>query len=255
MQIISSVQKAMEVLKIFSIDTPELSLTEISERMNLHKSSIFRILNTLVLSGLVEKDPVTNRYRLGLLLLDLANQVLNRYDLRDRTGPYLEALAQETGEIIHLSILDGVDIVYLEKKGQGQPLTVATRVGGRYPAYASAMGKVLLSALPPQDLSDVLKACPLKKLTPTTITEVPELLKALERVKAQGFALDNEESFPGVCCVAAPLHERNGQVVAAISATVPKQRMGKRRMEQLRKLVVETAGLISEHGLGVDIGA
>ncbi len=245
-KLLSSVKKSMKVLDTFTEDQPEMSLTEISKILHSHKSSISRILITLSSDGFVEKNPLNNKYRLGLKLLDLANRVSNRYDLREHAGPFMESLAEKIGEIIHLSILDGNEIVYLEKKGQGQPLTVATRVGGRNPAHSSAMGKVLLSGLSKKELADVLDVGPLVKFTPNTITEIPELLRELEHVKEQGFALDDEESFPGIRCVSAPLYSREGRIIAAISASVPKQRMGNMRIREIRKQVIETARLISE---------
>lgn len=254
MKLLSSVKKTLKVLQTFSSDQPQLSLTEISRLLNSHKSSIFRILVTLESEGFVEKNPLNSKYRLGLKLLDLANRAVGRYDLRDHARPYMEELAQEIGEIIHLSILDTNEIVYLEKKGGGQPLTVATRVGGRSPSHASAMGKVLLSGLSRKELADVLGVGPLARFTSTTITEMPQLCGALEKIRSQGFAIDNEETFPGIRCVAAPIHGRDGRIVAAISATVPKQRMGNQRMREIRKRVVQTARLISERitlsGLG-----
>jgi DNA-binding IclR family transcriptional regulator len=253
MKLLSSVKRALQVLETFTEDQPELSLTEISKRLDSHKSSIFRILITLASEGFVEKNPRNSRYRLGLKLLDLANRVAGRYDLRDLAGPHMDDLAQRIGEIIHLSILDRNEIVYLEKKGEGQVLTVATKVGGRSPAHASAMGKVLLSGLSQEELADVLSLGPLTKFTPNTIVEIPALQTELEKIESQGFAIDNEETFPGIRCVAAPVRCR-GRVVAAISATVPTQRMGQQRMNDIRKQIIETAQLISQRmtmtGLG-----
>lgn len=157
----------------------------------------------------------------------------------------MEALARVTGEIVHLSILDKSDIVYLEKKGGGQTLTVATKVGGRNPAHASAMGKVLLSGLSPEEFGQILPVASLTRLTPRTISEKGELIKELERVRDHGFAVDDEESFPGIRCVAAPIRAEDGRTVAAISVTVPKQRMGRQRVEEIRERVIETARLIS----------
>lgn len=254
MKLLSSVTKALQVLETFSEDQPELNLTEVSKRLNSHKSSIFRILTTLASEGFVEKNPLNNKYRLGLRLVELASRVMGRYNLRDLAGPYMEELAQRIGEIIHLSILDRNEIVYLEKKGEGQVLTVATKVGGRSPAHASAMGKVLLSGLSPEKLDEVFAIGQLAQFTPNTITEIPELLKELEKIRSQGFATDNEETFPGIRCVAAPICSRSGGIVAAISATVPTQRMGQQRRNEIRKRIIETAHLISERitmtGLG-----
>ncbi|NIQ39244.1 MAG: helix-turn-helix domain-containing protein [Proteobacteria bacterium] len=242
---LSSVKKALRILEAFSLDQPELGVTEISRILKSHKSSVFRVLRTLVSTGFVEKNPQTNKYRLGLKLVELGNRILDHYDLRDHAGPFMEALAKKTKEIIHLSILDRNEIVYLDKRGEGQTLTVATKIGGRSPAHACAMGKVLLAGLSSEELSNVLALGPLAKLTPKTVTTIPKLLRELELVRSRGYAVDDEESFPGIRCVAAPLSDREGTTVAAISATVPKQRMGKKRMREMSQEIIETARLIS----------
>ena len=243
---LSSVKKALKVLEAFTEDRTELGVTQIADLLKSHKSSVSRILMTLMTEGFVEKSPLTNKYRLGMKLVDLGNRVLSRFDLKDYASPHLEALAQETNEIIHLSILDKNEILYIDKRGKEQVLTVATRIGGRHPAYCSAMGKVLLAGLPQDRLNEALAMGPLRRFTPTTITQVPILRKELERVRKQGFAIDNEESFPGIKCVAAPIRNSQGEAVAAISATVPKLRMGKQRTKELIQLVTMYAEKISE---------
>lgn len=245
-QLLTSVRKALGVLDYFSADEHELSLTEISRRMGMHKGSVYRILRTLESVRLLERDSDNNRYRLGLRILELADRVVGRFDLRLTAAPFMEELARQTGEIIHLSILDGGEIVYLEKKGQGQVLTVATRVGGRNPAHASAMGKVLLAHLPAEERQRTLGTAPLASLTRNTITDRERLAQELEEIRSAGCALDNEEAFPGIRCVAAPVRERRGKVVAAISATVPAQRMDSKRIEELKLLIMGTASRISE---------
>jgi IclR family KDG regulon transcriptional repressor len=243
---LSSVKKALKVLQTFTEKRTELGVTQIANLLTSHKSSVSRILMTLMAEGFVEKNPLTNKYRLGMKLVDLGNLALSRFDLKEYASPRLEALAQETNEIIHLAILDKDEILYIDKKGAGQVLTVATRVGGRNPAHACGMGKVLLSGLPQEELMKLLSSAPLKRYTPTTITEIPKLLKEFEKIRRQGFAIDNEESFPGIKCVAAPITDGRGNVIAAMSATVPTQRMEKERMRELAALVTECARQISE---------
>jgi IclR family KDG regulon transcriptional repressor len=243
---LSSIKKALKILQIFSTDRPELRVTDISKTLNAHKSSVSRIVSTLASEGFLEKNSGNNKYRLGRKLLDLGYQVLDHYDIRDHARPFMEKLARNTNEIVHLSILDKNEIIYLDKIGEGQVLTVATKVGAKHPAYACAMGKVLLSELRPGDLTQILSLSPLVKFTAKTIAEVPKLLRELEKVKEQGFAIDDEERFLGIRCVAAPIRNRKREIVAAISTTVPKQRMGPQRIDAMRKLVVETAHLISE---------
>ena len=248
MQILSSVKKALELLDHFTAERPELSLAELTREVDAHKSSVFRVLTTLEVAGFVEKDPRSGRYRLGLKILDLAGRVWGRNDIRQVASPYMEDLARETGEIIHLAVLDGSDIVYLEKKGpaQGQALTVATRIGGRNPAYASSMGKVLLADLPDGEVRKIVGRGKLTVLTPNTITEMPRLLEELERIRKQGYGMDNEETFPGVRCVGAPIRDASGKVIAAVSVTVPIQRMGDERVRELWRMLTHTARMISE---------
>ena len=246
MQILSSVKKALELLDHFTVERPELGLAEISREVDAHKSSVFRVLTTLNAAGFLEKDSLSGKYRLGLKILDLAGRVWGRYDIRQISAPFMEELARQTEEVIHLAVLDGADIVYLEKKGQGQILTVATRVGGRNPAYASSMGKILLADLSESELKGILGQGKLKKLTPNTIDEIPKLIKELASIRKQGFALDNEETFPGIRCVGAPIRDARGRVIAAVSATVPAQRMDDKRIRELWRLVTNTARMISE---------
>lgn len=243
---LSSVKKALELLDHFTAERPELSLAEISREVDAHKSSVFRVLTTLKAAGFLEKDPLSGKYRLGLKILDLAGRVWGRHDIRQIATPYMEELARETGEVIHLAVLDGSDLVYLEKKGQGQVLTVATRVGGRNPAYASSMGKILLADLSESELKAILGRGKLKKLTPNTIDEIPKLIEELARIREQGFAVDNEETFQGIRCVGAPIRDAGGKVVAAVSVTVPAQRMDDKRVRELWRLVTNTARMISE---------
>ena len=243
---LSSVKKALELLDHFTAERPELSLAEISREVDAHKSSVFRVLSTLKAAGFLEKDPLSGKYRLGLKILDLAGRVWGRHDIRQIATPYMEELARETGEVIHLAVLDGSDLVYLEKKGQGQVLTVATRVGGRNPAYASSMGKILLADLSESELKAILGRGKLKKLTPNTIDEIPKLIEELARIREQGFAVDNEETFQGIRCVGAPIRDAGGKVVAAVSVTVPAQRMDDKRVRELWRLVTNTARMISE---------
>jgi DNA-binding IclR family transcriptional regulator len=244
-QLLSSVIRALEVLDFFTVEKPELSLAEISRRMGMHKSSVYRILRTLEAANFLRWNGERGQYSLSPKILELASRVLARYDLREVAGPSMDDLAARTGEIIHLSILDGHDIVYLEKKGAGQVLTVATRVGGRYPAYASAMGKVLLAFLPEQQLQRLLEETELSALTPSTITDKVQLRRELDKIRAQGFAFDDEEAFPGIRCIAAPIHEPRGRVVAAVSATVPAQRLPTERSPELIEAISETASRIS----------
>jgi DNA-binding IclR family transcriptional regulator len=244
--VLSSVSRALALLDSFSAEEPELSLSELARRSGTHKSSAFRLLSTLETRGFVEKVPSGRGYRLGWKLVELAGRLLARRGLRELAAPLMEELAEDSGEIVHLSVLDGGEILYLDKRGRSQPLTVSTSIGGRSPAHASAMGKVLLAGLPAGEAGRLLGGRPLRRFTPTTITDRRQLERELEAIRRQGYAVDNEETFPGIRCVAAPLRDRAGRVVAALSVTAPTQRMGARRQAEIRQWVTDTAARISE---------
>jgi DNA-binding IclR family transcriptional regulator len=239
----------MDILMLFTGNSSSLTLREIAGRVDLHKSSVFRTLNTLADSGIVEKDPENGTYRLGLLVLEMAGKVLERYDFREQARPHLKKLADETGEIIHLSILDGGEIIYLDKRGEAQPLTVATKIWGRHPAHCSAMGKVLLSGLAEREVAEALGPGPYASMTPHTITEPVVLLEVLRCVREDGYSVDDEEAFPGIRCVAAPVKGRNGDILAAISATVPVQRMDEGRTKEICGLLRSAAEKISKRSV------
>lgn len=246
MRYLSSVKKTLRVLDSFSLKQPELGVTEISHMLSSNKASIYRILMTLMSEGFVEKNHLNNKYRLGLKIVELARRSLHRYDLRKQATPFMERLAQETGEISHLSILDKNEIVHLEKIGEGQILTVATKIGERTPAHSSSMGKVLLAGISLDELDELIKIAPLTRLTPNTITKISKLKRELEKVRSQGFAIDNEETYEGIKGVGAPIKDDKEKVIAAICITAPTQRMGKERIKEITGLVIETARLISE---------
>lgn len=246
MPVLSSVSKALTLLDAFSAEQPELGLSELAKRAGAHKSSAYRLLATLEAHGFVQKNERTHGYRLGWKLTELAGRLLEGFELRELAAPFMEELAARSGEIVHLSVLDGGEIVYLDKRGRSQPLTVSTTVGGRSPAHASAMGKVLLAGLPEGEAKRLLGPRPLRRFTPSTITDRRELARELAAIRRQGYALDNEETFPGIRCVASPLRDGEGRVLAAISVTVPAPRLGARRQNELKKLVMETAERISQ---------
>jgi len=253
LKLLSSVEKTLRVLEAFSPDRQELSTIQLSRLLEMDKSSVSRIVVTLHHHGYLNKNSLNNKYRLGAKLVELGNQVLLRYDQLDLGGiaaPFLRELADKIEEVVHLGILDEQDVVTLKKMDGGQIVTVDTKVGGRYPAYACALGKVLLSGLPKEELRNMIAASPLKRRTPNTIVDTQALIEETDLVRRQGYAFEDEESFLGICCVAAPVKDHDGRVIAALSATVPKQRSDERRMKEILKHVIEAGELISRqiHG-------
>jgi IclR family KDG regulon transcriptional repressor len=222
---IRAVERALVLLRSFLDHEAELAVAEIARFTQLDRSTVFRLLVTLEAHGFVEKNPVTGRYRLGVICLELGSRFLKSSDVRERALGVLDALRSEFGETTHLSILDGSEVVYLEKLPGLLPVgVISSRVGGRAPAYCTGVGKALLAYLPDSELQRLLSTSKLARYTDATITDLDELRAELTRILETGYAIDRQEYNIGVECVAAPIFGHDG-VVAAISVSGPVERM------------------------------
>jgi len=248
---IQAIERAVAILNAFSAETPELGVTELAERLGLHKSTVHRFLVNLEAGGLVERNARTARYRLGLRIFELGGLVLQQMNLWDEALPFLEGLVRDTGETGHLAVLDGGEAIYIERVEARRALRIPSAVGRGYPAHATNLGKVLLADLAPDRLRQIVGEGPLGAFTPHTITDPSELEAELERIRAQGFAVDNEEYDDGLRCIGAPIHDHTGQVVAAIGIGGPVTRVTPARLAPLAELVMAAArGLSRRLGAG-----
>ncbi len=203
----------------------ELGAAEIGKRVQLDPSTTFRMLIALEAEGFLERDSVSGKFRLGLACLELGSRFLANSNVRNRALRALEKLRDEFGETAHLCVLDGTEIVYLEKLAGLHPIgLMSSHVGGRAPAHCTAVGKVLLAYLSEQELTKRFPQPRLTRYTDFTITDLNLLKIELVKVKANCFAIDNQENEPGVKCVAAPIFDHNG-IIAALSLSGPVDRM------------------------------
>ncbi len=249
---VQSLVRAIGILDVLAHAGGELGMQEISRETGLHISTVFRLLETLDSCKLVERSRETGKYRLGLKVLAWGTQVMQATDLRRQAAPFLRELNEETRETVHLTVRDGDAAVYLHKFDSPIPLRIYSEIGKRAPLYCTGVGKVLLSAMSQQEKEDWLKRNPLRRFTPTTITDRGRLELELKRINELGYALDNEEHEPHVRCVAAPVSDYTGQVVAAVSVTIPSVRITPQRLPELVQRVKETAGKISTQlGYGI----
>jgi len=218
--------RAFAVLAVLK-DGRARSLTELSEEIGLNSSTTFRLLATLDYHNYVERNNESGKYKLGLACLELARAYSQTNDIRRAALEDLERLRDETSETIHLGVLDGMEIIYLEKlHGNHTVGLMSSRVGSRLPAYCTAIGKVLLAYKESVDVktyySDPDK---LQKYTETTLHTVDDLMIHLQSVREWGYAFDHGEREPEVSCVAAPVYDMNGRTVAAISLSGPTSRL------------------------------
>ncbi len=245
------VERAIAILKAFTSSEPELSVTELSQRLQLPKSTVSRILQTLVQAEFVSRNQETGRYRLDVGILALAENVLGMADLRQIARPYLRALANTVGETASLSVLEPRGVVNLELAVGEQRLVMRVGwVGRRMPAHAVSAGKAMLAFLPPQEVETFLEL-PLKAVTPHTITDMAQLMAELEEVRRKGYALALEELEEGLHAISAPVRDRTGRPVAAVSVSGPSYRLTVERMRQIAPQVIATASQISR-GLGFE---
>ena len=218
---LSSVQNAARLLKEFGTAEGSLGVTELARRLGLGKSTVHRLLATLTAERILEHDAATGTYRLGLMMWELGARVSVHRVLHDAATSVIEELRNATKETVQVAVLDGREVVYVERLESPHTLRMFGRVGHRMPAHCTSTGKVLLAHLPERRLTALLEGWRPEPKTDATICD-PALLRAeLERVRAQGWAENIGESELGVASVAAPVRNARGEVIAAVSVAGP----------------------------------
>jgi DNA-binding IclR family transcriptional regulator len=196
---------------------------------------------------LIEKNSASGRYRLGLKLFELGTKAVSQLDLRERARPLLERVVLETGETVHLCIMDDTEVVYLDKVEPTRSVRMASSVGRRNPAYCTAVGKAMMAYLPEADVEAIVRKQGLKSLTRNTITTLYELKAELAIIRKRGYAIDDEENEEGVRCVGCVVRGYAGEPVAAISISGPAFRVTKDKVANLAKPVVSAARSLSDN--------
>jgi IclR family transcriptional regulator, pca regulon regulatory protein len=219
-----SLERGLAILSTFRSGKPLLGVSDLAREVGLSRSTTHRYIATLAALGYLQQDQATRKYRLGPRVLDLGFSAINSMDLREVAAPHLQQLSDETGHTVNMAVLDGIDIVYIERcrtsrVGQ-RDIDLNLHVGSRLPAYCTSMGKVLLANLEPKQLHDVLRQTKFAQRGPNTLTAEAALLQELEHVRQTGLAVNNEELAYGLRSIAAPVHSQNGEVAAAINLAV-----------------------------------
>jgi DNA-binding IclR family transcriptional regulator len=234
---------------MLSADGPDLSLGELSSKLELHKSTVHRLIMVLERHKLVERNSANGRYRLGLKLFEFGTKAVAKLDLRGRARPVLERLVLETSETVHLCILDDTEVVYLDKVEPARSVRMASSVGRRNPAYCTAVGKAILAWLPEEQVESIVRKHGLKAVTSNTITSFLELKTELAAIRDRGYAIDDEEIEEGVRCVGCVVRDFSGGPVAAISVSGPAFRLTREKLKSVARPVVAAA-----HALSAELG-
>jgi DNA-binding IclR family transcriptional regulator len=243
---IKVLEKALAVLELFDEQGKELTVTEIGERLGIHKTTAFRIATVLDEANFLEKSPGSMRYRLGYKVFHLGSLVESGNELKRRARPILEDLKQECDETVHLVVLSKGEALYLDKIEGRKTVRVVSRVGMTLPAHCSGVGKVLLAHLPDDEVEGIVRSKGLKRFTPNTITERQALHAELRKIRERGYALDDEEIEIGLKCVAAPIEDASGTVIGALSISGPAFRFDGKEAERLTAHALRAATRVSE---------
>ena len=242
---LSSVQNAARLLKEYSKGNRDIGVTELSRRLGIGKSTAHRLLNTLAAEGLLDQDPHTGAYRLGLVMYELGASVALHTDLHEACSPVIDQLRNATKETVQVAVLDGREVVYIERRESAQTLRLFGRVGYRNDAHCTSTGKLLLAALTPHTLEKTLKDWKLKPHTPHTITQLNSLRAEISEIRKRGWAENINESEMGVASVAAPIRNGMGEVIAAVSVAGPLQRVSGDSMKRFARPCIEAGVAIS----------
>ncbi|MBI3709568.1 MAG: IclR family transcriptional regulator [Proteobacteria bacterium] len=239
----ATLAKGLDVLEALA-EVEDVNLTDLSRRLGVSGPTLFRILATLGQCGYVQKAAKTSRYRLTLKAWEVGARAVRRLTMRDVARPWVEALAKESREAVHLGVLQGSGVVIIDKVDTPHPVKVDTYVGQRAPAHCAAIGKAILAYESAATL-DAFFDHALPRFTPTTISGRRQLERELALTRDRGYALNHEEWRQGVCAVAVPIRCHSGEVAASLSLTMPTERFAKEAIAQFVAALLRAAQAIS----------
>lgn len=242
---IQTVHNIGKLLHCFTENEGELGVMQLSRMLDMHKSSVSRLLASLQQEGFVDKNPQTGKYQLGLSLLYLAGIILDRLDLRKVAQPHIRKLAEQTQETINVAVLDRDMCLNIDSIISPKPIQHAGRLGRRYALHCTSTGRVLLANLPSHEREKLIPNPP-PAYTDKSITDHQTLEKILNQVHEQGYAVVHEEFQEGLSAAAAPIRDHMGKVIAAISVSGPTYRMGTEEIEKFIEPLKITAQVISQ---------
>jgi len=241
---LSSVANSIRLTKAFSENEYEMGISALASRLGLAKSTVHRLATTLVEYDILEQNRETGKYRLGLALFELGTLVRRKMDTASESRAQMYSLAEMTGETVQLAVFDHLSVLYIRILESRQAVRMSTIAGSRAPAHCTSVGKVLLAHQPPELVKQVTEQG-LKRFTTSTIVDPAALTEELAAIRSKGYAIDDEEIEVGLRCVAAPIRNHTGRVIAAISVAAPVQRMTKKNVQTTAPTVVAAADAIS----------
>lgn len=242
---VQSIDRAFLLLEQLGQSDCGLSISDLAEYTGLPLGTIHRLLSTLIDLGYVEQMPETRHYSLGLRFLQLHGLAIRRMNLAERAMPFMKRLMRQVDETVHLAVLDGPDIVYIDRVEGLQTMGMYTQIGKRVRAHSTALGKAMLAYMPDILWQTMIEQSGLPRYSPNTITSPKAFAEEMERTRRRGYAIDNSEGTDKVRCVGAPIYDYTGQVIAAASISAPASRMPESRDAELGEMICRTCQHIS----------
>ncbi len=245
-QNVQTLDRTLDIIELLATCSQGMGVTEIGQQLQLHKSTVHRLINALAHRGYIEKDQRTGLYKIGLKFIEISSLYLHQLELKTEAVPMMRRLAEITGQVTHLAILDETDVVYIEKVDVVQSLRLYSHIGRRIPVYCSALGKVLLSGQSSLRQKQILQSINYIPYTENTIQDPEALFSELQKTSQRGWAVDDEEHEAGIRCIAAPVRDFTRKVIAALSISGDKNTLTAEQDEKFSAMVIEAAGAISK---------
>ncbi|WP_040978393.1 IclR family transcriptional regulator [Oceanobacillus jeddahense] len=243
---VQSVDRAIQIIKKLKENPDGIGVTDLSIILGVSKSTVHRLLMSLYQGGFVRQDSITDKYKLGFHFLEIADVVRENLDVRNIAAPLLNELSSITGETVHLVIRDQDEVVYIDKVESPETIRMYSRVGKRAPMHCTGVGKVFLAYLSMDEVKEIIKEKPLKRFTSNTICSQEDLIKELNLIRKNGYAIDDEEHELGVKCAAAPILNFKGNITAALSVAAPIMRIDSEKFSLMTKQVIKYSNELSE---------
>ena len=238
---VQSVERTFAIIDALSMAPKGAFLSELAAVVSLNKSTVHRLLASLIMLGYVSKDDGTGKYLLTVKMFEVGSRVVHKLDMLTAAKPYLETLSGITGEAVHLVVRSGNEIVYIFKEDSGSSsVRMSSFIGMRSPMYCTSVGKSILAELTDDEAEDIWNSSSVSKRTDNTIVTLTGLKEQLSGIRSTGYAVDNEENESGIRCVGASILDFTGKVLGAFSVSAPIGRMDDVRLTEIAGLVIKT---------------
>lgn len=240
-----TLDRFFKIIELLENDN-NLRLQDISNILNINKSTVHRFLKVMLDHNLVKKNGENGKYSLGLRFLNIATKIIDSIDIREIAHPYLVELEKYTGETIHLTTFDGKNVVYIDKIESEKPIRMYSKIGNIAPMHCTAVGKLILAFQKKEKMDEIIKKTKFIRYTKNTITDEKRLRNCLEEIKKRGYAVDDCEHEEGICCIAAPISDYSKRVNSALSISALVSRMNLPNLLSFKDVLLERCNFISK---------